>query len=165
MEQKKMKQPKHLNRKGLRFALIMLAALLITGCGNKIIRGASPMVRMTELSHQDNKITLQVNMRNLNGVDLDVQSIDISFSAQGDLLFAYNGSVDTVIAANGTESWTVEADESQTSRDLLNQLQNGEVKSLPYTLKGVIMSPEDGALRFEYEGHMYPLPGRPGYFR
>lgn len=160
-----MKSPKHLNRKGLKFALIMLTALLITGCGNKIIRGASPMVRMTELSHQDNTITLQVNMRNLNGVDLEVQSIDISFSVQGDLLFAYQGPVDTVIAANGTESWSVEADESQISRDLLNELQNGEVKSLPYTLKGVITSPEDGALRFEYEGHVYPLPGRPGYFR
>lgn len=160
-----MKSLKHLNKRYLGFALIVLAAFLITGCGNKIIKGASPMVRMTELSHQDNKITLQINMRNLNGVDLDVQSIDISLSAQGNKLFAYKGPVNTVIAANGTESWSVEVDESQTSRDLLNQLQIGDVKSLPYTLKGAITSLEDGALRFEYEGHIYPLPGRPGYFR
>ena len=160
-----MRSLKHLNKKSLGLALILLAALLISGCGSKIIRGASPMVRLTELSHQNNKITLQINMRNLNGVDLDVQSIDINLSAQGDQLFSYKGPVNTVITANGTESWSVEVDETQTSRDLLNQLQKGEVKSLPYALNGAINSVEDGALRFEYEGHIYPLPGRPGYFR
>ncbi len=125
------------------------------------------MVRMTELSHQDNNISLQVTMRNLNGVDLDVKSIDfrLSVNENEDELFVYNGPVDTNIVANGTETWSVEVVESETSRELLDSLENGEIKSLPYALKGSVTSTDDGTLRFEYEGHIYPLPGKPGHFR
>ena len=125
------------------------------------------MVRMTELSHQDNTLSLQVSMRNLNGVDLDIQSIDfrLTVNESEEELFVYNGPVDTNIVANGTESWTVEVEESAASRDLLDSLENGDVKSLPYALKGSVISKDDGKLRFEYEGHIYPLPGKPGHFR
>jgi len=44
-------------------------------------------------------------------------------------------------------------------------LQNGDVKSLPYSLRGSVSTREEGILYFEYEGHIYPLPGRPGHFR
>lgn len=123
------------------------------------------MVRMTEMSHQDNKITLQVSMRNLNGVDMDVQTIDFSLLANDDLLFSYRGPVNTNIVANGTETWSVEVEESENSKALLDKLQNGEVKSLPYSLEGSVLTRTDGNLSFEYEGHIYPLPGRPGHFR
>lgn len=125
------------------------------------------MVRMTELSHQDNNISLQVSMRNLNGVDLDVKSIDfrLTVNEDKDELFVYNGPVDTNIVANGIETWSVEVVESDTSRKLLDSLENGEIKSLPYALKGSVTSEDDGKLRFEYEGHIYPLPGKPGHFR
>lgn len=151
----------------LGFSLLLLAVLLCTACGIKIIRGASPMVRMTELSHQDNNISLQVSMRNLNGVDLDIKSIDLRLTVNEneDDLFVYNGPVDTNIVANGTETWSVEVEESESSRALLNSLENGDIKSLPYALKGSVVSKDDGTLRFEYEGHIYPLPGKPGHFR
>jgi len=160
-----MKPDKHIFAKSLGLALVFLAVALSAACGTKIIRGASPMVRMNELSHQNNAITLQLSMRNLNGVPLDVQSIDFSLSIDEHELFSYQGPAETNIAANGTETWSVEVEESQTSRDLLNTLQSGEVKSLPYSLEGSIESIEDGTLRFQYEGHIYPSPGRPGYFR
>jgi hypothetical protein len=151
----------------LGLSLLLLAVLLCTACGTKIIKGASPMVRMTELSHQDNNINLQVTMRNLNGVDLDIKSIDFRLTVNDneDDLFVYNGPVDTNIVANGTETWSVEVEESETSRELLDSLENGEIKSLPYALKGSVNSKDDGTLRFEYEGHIYPLPGKPGHFR
>jgi len=149
--------------------LILLASsvLLCAACGAKIVRGASPMVRMTELSHQGNNINLQLSMRNLNGVDLDIQSIDFRLTVNEDEkdLFVYNGPVDTKIVANGTESWSVEVEESEASRDLLDSLENGDIKSLPYALKGSVDSKDEGTLRFEYEGHIYPLPGKPGHFR
>jgi hypothetical protein len=106
-------------------------------------------------------------MRNLNGVDLDIQSIDfrLTVNENTDELFVYNGPVDTNIVANGTESWSVEVEESKASRDLLESLEKGEIKSLPYKLKGSVISRDDGKLRFEYEGHIYPLPGKPGHFR
>ena len=125
------------------------------------------MVRMTELSHQDNNINLQLSMRNLNGVDLDVMSIDfrLTVNEDEDELFVYNGPVETNIVANGTETWSVDVVESEASRALLNSLENGDIKSLPYTLKGSVTSKDDGKLRFEHEGHIYPLPGKPGHFR
>lgn len=154
-------------RKHLGLSLLLLSVLLCNACGTKIVRGASPMVRMTELSHQDDNINLQLTMRNLNGVDLDVMSIDFSLTVNEDEdeLFVYNGPVETNIVANGTETWSVDVVESKASRDLLNSLENGDIKSLPYTLKGSVTSKDDGKLRFEHEGHIYPLPGKPGHFR
>ena len=153
--------------KQLGLILLVLCFLLCTACGAKVVRGASPMVRMTELSHQGNNINLQLSMRNLNGVDLDIQSIDFRLTVNEDEkdLFTYNGPVDTKIAANGTESWSVEVEESETSRNLLDLLENGDLKSLPYALKGSVISKDEGTLRFEHEGHIYPLPGKPGHFR
>jgi len=153
--------------KHLGFGLLVLSFLLCAACGAKIVRGASPMVRMTELSHQDSNINLQLSMRNLNGVDLDIQSIDFRLTVNEDEkdLFVYNGPVDTKIIANGTESWSVEVEESETSRNLLDSLENGDLKSLPYALKGSVISKDEGTLRFEHEGHIYPLPGKPGHFR
>ena len=149
------------------FASLLLVILLCTACGTQVIRGASPMVRMTELSHKDNTLSLQVSMRNLNGVDLDIQTIDFRLTVNDneDELFVYNGPADTNIVANGTESWTVEVEESEASLELLNSLESGDIISLPYALKGSVSSKDEGKLRFEYEGHIYPLPGKPGHFR
>lgn len=154
-------------RKYLGLSLLMAVVLLSTACGAKVIRGAAPMVRMTELSHQDSNISLQVTMRNLNGVDLNIKSIDfrLTVNENEEELFVYNGPVDTNIVANGTETWSVEVEESATSRELLNSLENGDINSLPYALKGSVTSENEGTLRFEYEGHIYPLPGKPGHFR
>jgi hypothetical protein len=104
-------------------------------------------------------------MRNPNDVALDIQTIDFSLSASDDELFAYQGPIDTNIVTHGTETWSLELKESENSRTLLDKLQNGDIKSLPYSLKGSVSAGEDGILFFEYEGHIYPLPGRPGHFR
>ena len=145
--------------------LIMLACVLLTGCASKIISGAAPMVRMSELSHENNKIKLNLNMRNPNGVELDIQSIDVSLKVDDIELFAYQGPMGINFVSNGTETWSMQIEESQNSRELLETLQSGDVKSLPYSLTGTVLSRDDGTLNFEHEGHIYPLPGRAGYFR
>jgi hypothetical protein len=165
MKQIPMKHKIRVYSKHLGFWLVMLAVVLSAACGNKLIRGASPMVRMSELSHQDDYITLHLNMRNVNGVPLDIQTINFSLSVDNTELFAYQGPVDINIVANGTETWQEDVVETTTSRELLYSLQNGDVKSLPYVLKGSVTTRDDGSLHFEYDGHIYPLPGRPGHFR
>lgn len=160
-----MKLSKHVVTRYLGFGLVFLAVMLSAACGAKIIRGEAPMVYMNELSHQNDTISLRLSMRNINGVPLDVQSIDFSLTVEDDELFGYQGPAETNIIANGTETWSVEIEESQTSRKLLESLESGEVQSLPYSLKGSINSKDNGTLRFNYEGHIYPLPGRPGHFR
>lgn len=123
------------------------------------------MVRMTELSHQDQNIRIELSMRNLNGVELNIESIDFNLLVDDNELFSYQGPAETNIVANGTETWSEEVVENQSSRELLNTLQNGDVMSLPYSMKGKVYTRDEGVLRFEHEGHIYPLPGKPGYFR
>ena len=83
-----MKPNKHTFTKPLSFVLIVLVIVFVTGCSAKIIRGASPMVRMNELSHQDQNIRLELSMRNLNGVELNIQNIDFSLSVDDNELFS-----------------------------------------------------------------------------
>jgi len=150
-----------------RIYLLLLTALLCASCGASVVRGESPVIRITELSHAGNTINLQLSMRNLNGVDLNVQSIDFRLTAteNDEELIVYSGPVAINITANGIESWSVEAAESDAGRTLLDKLENGDIMSLPYHLKGSIRSADEGTMRFEYDGHLYPLPGRPGHFR
>jgi len=146
--------------------MVFCALVLVTACGGtKLVRGASPIVRMNELSHTGETISLHLSMRNINGVELDIQSIDFSLSVEDDELFTYQGPAETNITANGIETWTVEVEESPSSKELLDKLQAGDIKSLPYSLEGSIIAVNDGKLRFSNEGHIYPVPGRPGHFR
>lgn len=145
--------------------MLCLAIIFSTACGNKLVRGASPMVRMSELSHQDGMIELKLNIRNINGVDMTVQNIDFKLSMNNAESLSYNSQASISIVANGIETWTVELPETVAVRQLLNSLENDEIKSLPYTLTGSVGTMEDGSLRYQYEGHIYPLPGRPGHFR
>ena len=152
--------------KKLPILMLAIAALtMTTGCGTSMVRGAAPIVHMNELVNTGDNINLHLSMRNLNGVELVIQSIDFKLSVEDEELFSYKGPVETTIVANGTETWTVDVEDSQNSKLLLEQLQSGEVKSLPYALKGSIISTSDGKLQFSQQGHLYPVPGRPGHFR
>ena len=148
-----------------RFGLLILIALLCAACGAHVIRGASPIVQLNELSRTGENIELQLSMRNLNGVQLEIRSIDFSLSVEEDILYSYRGAVETSIAANGIETWTVEVEKNNPGRQLLENLENGDVISLPYSLEGSIGTVDEGNMRFENEGHLYPVPGRPGHFR
>lgn len=152
-------------KKTLGLMLAIFATVLLASCGTKQIRGEPPMVRLNELSHQDGAITLELSMRNVNEAPLVLLAIDVELLVEENELLSYKGPVTTDIVANGTESWSIDVPESDSSRELLNKLQSGEVNSLPYSFKGSISSQDDGTLRFENKGHIYPLPGRPGYFR
>lgn len=146
-------------------ALALMLALLCAACGAKLIRGESPMVRISELSHQDDIVSLQLSIRNINDEPLDIQEMEFTVSTEDQQLFAFSGPVTINIVANGTETWSVDLAETFVTREKLDALQNGEIKSLPYGLGGSIRTLDTGRLRFEHKGHLYTLPGRPGHFR
>lgn len=123
------------------------------------------MVRMVELNHQDSTLSLQLSIRNINDDPMDVLEIDFNMQAADKDFIVYSGPVNIEVGANSTENWTLEAEDNSNNRNLLNQLESGEINSLPYVMKGSIKSLGKSNLRFEHEGHIYPLPGRPGYFR
>ena len=145
--------------------LLLAVTVLLVACGDHLIRGVSPVVRMNELSHDGQNITLQLSLRNRNGIEMDVQHMKFSLLAEDVELLSYDGPASTTIAANGTETWSVDVNEYDTSVSKLNALENGDIKSLRYTFKGTVTAVKAGKLNFEYEGHLYPVPGRPGRFR
>ena len=51
------------------------------------------------------------------------------------------------------------------TRSLLDSLGSGEVKSLAFDLNGKVHTLEDSYLSFAHKGYLYPVPGKPGYFR
>lgn len=154
-----------MNRKLQLAGLLLAVAALLVACSDRQIRGVSPVVRINELSHDGKNISLQLSLRNRNEVEMDVQHMRLSLSTEDEKLFKYDGPADVNIIANGTETWSIDVDESETSFNKLNALENGEIKSLPYAFKGTVTSIEAGDLDFAYEGHLYPVPGRPGRFR
>lgn len=156
---------KNSGKRYLRVALLIVMAALCSACSTKQVKGEPPIISMNDLSHRDGNISLQLSMRNVNDITLNVVNIDFSLTSNDDELVGYQGPVNTDIAANGTEIWSVDAEESISNRELLDSLENGDVKSLPYSLEGSITTQDAGTLRFEYEGHIYPRPGRPGHFR
>lgn len=153
--------------KKISIVILLLAVLLLASAcgGTSVVRGAAPIVRMNELSHADNIIKLQLSIRNLNGVDMDVESIDVSMMVEEDLLFTYKGNAQTNISPNGIETWSIDLTESPSTKQLLDKLQSGEINSLPYTLDGSVIALDEGTLRFSHEGHIYIVPGKPGHFR
>ena len=154
-----------MNKKYPLVVTMLLLVLLAVACGPKQILDESPMVRISELSHQDGIVSLQLSIRNINDEELDILDIDFNLSSDDKQLLAFSGPVSININANGTEAWPADIAESDTTRQQLNALQSGEIKSLPYQLEGTVNTRESGRLRFEYKGHLYPLPGRTGYFR
>ena len=102
------------------------------------------MLRISELSHQDGEISLQLSIRNVNDEALDILQVDLELSTQDQALLVYSGAVSININANGTETWTIGSAESDTTRQRLDALQSGDVESLPYRLEGTIDTRESG---------------------
>jgi len=154
-----------MNLKNSLTPLLLLCLILCVACGSNIVRGQAPFVRMSELNHADGKINLQLNIRNLNGEPMEVKAIEFRLTVNDAGLVDYQGEADTTIAANGIETRQIDAAEPAAAKRLLDQLEDGQYKSLPYSLEGKIVTQKDGSLSFSNEGHIYTVPGKPGYFR
>ena len=154
-----------LQSKPMRLALVLLLALGLAACSSGQVRDESPMVRVSEVSRLDDDITVQLRIRNVNDEALDIRTISFELTSDDEPFLAWDGPAAVNIAAKGTETWSAGISASASGGALLDSLQQGSIKSLPYALKGSVETVDDQTLRFEAVGHLYPLPGRPGYFR
>jgi hypothetical protein len=134
-------------------------------CGGGQVRDEAPLVRVSELSHLDDAITVQLSIRNVNDEALEIRAVSFELTSEDEQFLAWDGPADVNIAAKGTETWSVGVADSTKGGVLLDSLEEGAIKSLPYALQGSVETVEGNTLRFEAAGHIYPQPGRPGYFR
>jgi hypothetical protein len=145
--------------------LLIIALFAISACGPKIVKGQPPFISISSLTATDEELSADFDLRNINGVEMVIDSIEIRVEIADAELTRYNGEFDLTIGPNGTEEVHVNELPEEFGRDLLSSLESGEVLSLPFKLEGRVHTRDDGYLRFDHVGHLYPIPGRPGQFR
>jgi LEA14-like dessication related protein len=157
-----------LNTHARAFALIVFLALTATtmiSCGPQIIKGRPPFISISSMSLIDDRLSADFDIRNQNGVPMTISMIDIIMTVNDVELTRENREFELLIGANSAEEVNVEELPDEFTRSLLESLGNKEVKSLPFDLEGRVRTAEDGYLSFSHKGHLYPVPGKPGFFR
>lgn len=105
------------------------------------------------------------DISNQNGVPMSITAIDITVTVGDAEITRYNENFQLDIDTNSTEEVSVEKMPDDFTQTLLASLDKGDLNSLPFDLKGRVDTVEDGVLNFENTGHLYPVPGKPGYYR
>jgi LEA14-like dessication related protein len=147
--------------------LVVVAVMLavLTGCGAKIIHGEAPFVKINALLLDAGTVQLDLGLRNINDVPLQIENIDFRISLEDSELAGYSGARAASVIANGRETLRFELPASAAGADLLMRLERDDLGGLPYTLEGTLMVSGEKEMSFEGKGHLYPVPGRPGQFR
>jgi hypothetical protein len=146
-------------------AILVLTAVVCVSCGPNVIKGRPPFISISGMYLIDNNLSADYDISNQNGVEMTIEMIDITVVINEVEISRLNKDFDLVIGANSTEEVHVDKLPDEFTRVLLTSLDSGEVKSLSFDLKGKVLTVEDGNLRFEHKGYLYPVPGKPGYFR
>lgn len=144
---------------------LLLSAALVAACGPRVVTGRPPFVGISSMALGDSDLATQFRISNQNGVPMTLRDVEIAVTVDGVGLVREKRALSLSIDANSAEEVDVSQAAGDAARNLLLSLQNGEVLSLPFTLDGRVRTEEDGNLRFEHKGHLYPVPGRPGQFR
>ena len=111
------------------------------------------------------RLRAEFGFSNQNGVPMTISATELAVTVRGTDLLRHAETLDLPIDANSAEDVRVEQPVDPFVRTLLVSLDSGELTSLPFDLAGSVQTAEDGTLRFEYTGYLYPVPGRPGQYR
>lgn len=145
--------------------LLLAAMSVIASCGPQVIKGRPPFISITGMSLQGDTLSADFGVSNQNGIPMTIHAIDITVTVNEAELTRHQSSFELLIDANSTEEVNVEKLPDDFTRSLLSSLDSGELKSLPFDLKGRVRTAEDGYLDFEHTGYLYPVPGKPNHFR
>lgn len=145
--------------------LLLPLVLLCAACGPQVIKGRPPFIGISGMSLQDDTLAADFRVDNQNGVEMNIQTIEITVTINDVTLTGENRDYPLSIDANSSEELRVERPLDESARRLLASLEDREVRSLAFELAGRVRTREDGYLRFEHKGHLYPVPGKPGHFR
>lgn len=145
--------------------LCLLIAFACAACGPHQIRGRAPLISISSLNLVGNRLSADFDVRNPNDESMTIDAVEIRMSLQDTEVSRNNEGLQIGISPQGTEEVHVESLPDAFARNLLKSLESGDVISLPYELEGRVHTQERGYLEFSHQGHLYPVPGRPGRFR
>lgn len=147
------------------FLLVTAFIFLCTACATSQLKGEPPFVSIAGLSLSGGSIAVKLDIQNINDVAMNIDAVDLTLrSADGDLA-RVSEALSLEIDPNTTEGVPLQDVPAGAAESLFAELESGQRASLPFTLEGRVHTPEDGYLEFRHEGHLYPVPGRPGQFR
>ena len=150
----------------LRFCLQLSILALCTACGGAHqVKGESPFVRISSLSVDEHSLTAEFDIHNINDVKMDIDAIDIRITGPSSELGHFAGDLRLSIDPNTTEEVSLQETAGQDTENILHELESGQISSMAFSLEGRVHTGDDGYLSFRNEGHLYPVPGRPGQFR
>lgn len=144
---------------------LLLCLVLCSACSPNKIKGKPPFLSISSLSAQEESLSAKFDIRNINDVELVIDSIEITIRVREVELTRYFSQMALTVDPNATEEVMVEDMPDEFARPLLAELERGDVASLPFFLEGRVHTRDDGYLPFRHEGHLYPIPGKPGTFR
>jgi LEA14-like dessication related protein len=145
--------------------LLLLSTLACVACSPQKIKGNPPFVSISSMTAMEQSLSADFDIRNINDVHMTIDSIDINIRVRDIEVTRYVSDFNLTIDPNTTEEVSVEKLPDEFARELLDSLESGDVSSLPFSLEGRVHTAEDGFMPFKHEGHLYPVPGRPGQFR
>jgi len=146
-------------------SVLMTMALALASCGPQVISGRPPFIGISAMQLEGEALSADFRIANQNELAMNISAVDITVTVNGIELASEQREVALAIAANSSEELRVREFPAAASRDLLASLENREIDSLSFDLRGSVRTLEDGVLRFEQKGHLYPVPGKPGFFR
>ena len=149
----------------LRIYLLLSCLVILAACASNQVKGKPPFVGISSMIAKGDSLASTFDIHNINDVKLDIDGVDIEIRVQDTVLVHYASGFQRTIDPNTTEEASFEQAADSTARQLLTDLESGSVSSLPFSLDGRVHTPSDGYLSFKNEGHLYPVPGRPGQFR
>ncbi len=144
---------------------ICLLALLVACGGASVIRGEPPQVTINTLARTTAGLTLQLRFRNINQEPLEIRQVGFTFSLDDHPMKHDEAGMQLYLHAS---TWEVNSFTLPLAADLATRLravETGELASLRYEFEGAITDQQGKTLAFSFDGHLYPVPGRPGQFR
>jgi len=150
----------------IRFLLqLALLAFCVSCSSSKQIKGESPFIRISSLSVMADALAAEFDIHNINDVVMHIDAIDIKIVGEDIQLVHYATDIKLAVDPNTTEEVSLQGSPNSKAAQLLQDLESGRISSLPFSLEGRVHTLDDGYLPFKNEGHLYPVPGRPGQFR
>jgi len=146
--------------------LMISIAILLAACGGKsMIRGEPPRVSINSLARTTAGLSLQMRFRNINQAPLDISQVAFTFTLDDHPFTVNRVAMPLYIDASASEvnAFTLPLPENIDRR--LMSVESGELVSLRHEIEGEVIDRDGDKLKFRFEGHLYPVPGRPGQFR
>ncbi|MFU8833119.1 MAG: LEA type 2 family protein [Wenzhouxiangella sp.] len=146
----------------------LLAVMLLAACGGSArqIKGEAPMIGLDGLTRSNGDLILNVSIRNVNDLRLEVSGLKLWLELDGTPAaetWVPPGRLS--ISPRGREVVRMQATATASAEEQLQRLTNAEQNNLPWRLKVEFDDTHRNGQPREARGFLHAVPGQPNRFR